>query len=401
MRYDLSIRESVRTKVTALAKDMVDWEAKPRIQPKEQTWIKDNVKGFTHTTEVDEFRIGGVDGSGDYPSLTYADCYVHLGSAAGVIYKTDTLRGLVEEEAMDEPLVEIAFLPEDRSAADPNWKKVLEALAGRPMKDVIAGSDYKDLKQLATGRAHTVDELYNNLVFPRSNDHANVGIQIRTMAEMGSAIRVINQAPACRYVLMDTTMSLPFVTNPLQSLFFEHLKRLCCVEASKLDLGFFTLSKSHGFPAMELLLELISEGLGQPKEDTAEHWFLRLPMPDVEGFPFALANGRQIPPLGAVSYLFRTHKNVPVLRLDVDREYWEKKLRHDPKAEQKLFEDLDYSGHDQRAYGYPYPIKACHDRVRLTKNERAALRKQIIDAAVAAGMKRSHFRDVSMATGHN
>ena len=106
MRYDLSIRESVRTKVTALAKDMVDWEAKPRIQPKEQTWIKDNVKGFAHTTEVDEFRIGGVDGSGDYPSLTYADCYVHLGSAAGVIYKTDTLRGLVEEEAMDEPLVD-------------------------------------------------------------------------------------------------------------------------------------------------------------------------------------------------------------------------------------------------------------------------------------------------------
>ena len=97
MRYDLSIRESVRTKVTALAKDMVDWEAKPRIQPKEQTWIKDNVKGFVHTTEVDEFRIGGVDGSGDYPSLTYADCYVHLGSAAGVIYKTNNLRGLVEE----------------------------------------------------------------------------------------------------------------------------------------------------------------------------------------------------------------------------------------------------------------------------------------------------------------
>jgi hypothetical protein len=200
---------------------------------------------------------------------------------------------------------------------------------------------------------------------------------------------------------MDTTYSLPFVKTPGDSLFYEHLKRLCCVEAMKRDIGFFTLSKSHGFPAMELLLQLISEGLGLAKDETAEHWFLRLPIPDLDGFPFALASGRQIPPVGAVTYLFRTHKNVPVLRLDVDREYWDAKLRNDPKAEQTLFGDLDYSGHDQRAYGYPYPIKACHDRVRLSKNERAALRKQIIDAAVAAGMKRSNFRDVSVATGHS
>lgn len=90
----------------------------------------------------------------------------------------------------------------------------------------------------------------------------------------------------------------------------------------------------------------------------------------------------------------------------MDQVYWEEKVRGETKEqtltnEVRLFEDLDYSCHEQRCFGYPYPIKAAHDRASLTKPEREVLRKQIIDAAVAAGMKRSLFRDVSMMTGHN
>ena len=68
--------------------------------------------------------------------------------------------------------------------------------------------------------------------------------------------------------------------------------------------------------------------------------------------------------------------------------------------EKKIFEDLDYASHDQRCYGYPYPIKAGHDRASMTQPERVAMRKQIIDAAVRAGRKRSLFRDASQETGH-
>jgi len=131
----------------------------------------------------------------------------------------------------------------------------------------------------------------------------------------------------------------------------------------------------------------------------AEHWYLRLPIPAEEAWTLSLTGERQIPPLGAVSYLFRLHRNTPVLRLDLDRTFWDAKLKGNPKAEASLFGDLDYCSHDQRACGYPYPIKACHDRARLSNAERNALKKQIIDAAVAAGMKRSLFRDVSAATG--
>jgi hypothetical protein len=93
------------------------------------------------------------------------------------------------------------------------------------------------------------------------------------------------------------------------------------------------------------------------------------------------------------------------MRLDMDESYWAQFVKganaEATRAnEQRIFEDLDYASHDQRCYGYPYPIKAGHDRASLSQAERVALRKMIIDAAVAAGMKRSLFRDASLATGH-
>jgi hypothetical protein len=59
-----------------------------------------------------------------------------------------------------------------------------------------------------------------------------------------------------------------------------------------------------------------------------------------------------------------------------------------------IFGSLDYLTHDQRCYGYPYPLRAAHDRALLTAVDREAMRAQIIDAAVRAGMKRSLFREV-------
>jgi hypothetical protein len=207
--------------------------------------------------------------------------------------------------------------------------------------------------------------------------------------------------PPCRYVLMDTTMSLPMVTRHDLSLFYEHVKRLCCVRARERGIALFTISKSHGLPSIELLEGLACDKLGLDRKKTAEHWYLRMPLLGFDNWELPLIEGRQIPPVGAISYLFRLHRNTPVMRLDMDRDWWEQRIQGNPEAEQKLFSELDYCGHDQRAYGYPFPIKACHDRTRLSQAERLVMKKQIIDAAVAQGMKRSLFKDVSMATGHS
>lgn len=93
------------------------------------------------------------------------------------------------------------------------------------------------------------------------------------------------------------------------------------------------------------------------------------------------------------------------MRLDMDIEYWQSQVQGQNDAEtrqneQSIFEHLDYASHDQRCFGYPYPIKAGHDRASMTQAERLALRKMIIDAAVVAGMKPQLFRSASKATGH-
>ncbi len=165
------------------------------------------------------------------------------------------------------------------------------------------------------------------------------------------------------------------------------------------------LSKSHGLPGIETLEVLARELSGLGDREMAEHWYLRIPTQAQDGWQMTLTGERRIPPVGAVSYLVRFHTNVPVLRIDMDRAYWATNIAgsgedETQENERRLFEDLDYTSHDQRCFGYPYPIKAAHDRASLTKAERAALRKQVIDAAVHAGMRRSLFRDASRATGH-
>jgi len=397
----IPISSLFQQKVSELAQEMASWESKPRLEQKIEDAIRNNIKGFAHTTKVDDFCMAGVDGSGDFPSFSYADSFVYVATASGTVYQTHPLQGLVEQQVLPGPNLELTWLPEDREKAKGQWFKAFEALTGKTVQKVVEQSDYKEWSAKAGGGRSSVLEILDDLVLPRASDTSNCEIQLRTVAEWGAALRILDSEPTCRYVMMDTTMSLPFVKNKSGSLFFEHLKRLCCVRGRELGVGVFTLSKSHHLPSMELIENLVREALQVPESKTPEHWYLRLPMKDHDDWDLdGLIEERQIPPFGSVSYLLRLHRNTPMMRLDMDHEWWKEHYREDAAAETKMFEELDYCGHDQRSYGYPFPIKAGHDRTRLSRAERLVLKKQIIDAAVAQGMKRSLFKDASVATGH-
>lgn len=399
----LPISRIFKSKAQSLAEEMSSWEVKERLDEQTEQRIRDSISGFPHTNAIsgENFRIAGVDGSGDYPSFSYADSFVYVATASGTVFRTDVLHGLSEEQVLVEPNLDLVWLPESSERARSQWLKAFANLAGQDVELVIAESDYSQLKNTASRHGHTSAGLLNDLLLPKASDTSNCGIQLRTTAEWGAALRLIMNDPPCRYVLMDTTMSLPMVTRHDLSLFYEHVKRLCCVRARERGIALFTISKSHGLPSIELLEGLACERLGIDRKKTAEHWYLRMPLPGFDEWELPLIEGRQIPPVGAISYLFRLHRNTPVMRLDMDRDWWEQRIQGNPEAEQKLFSELDYCGHDQRAYGYPFPIKACHDRTRLSQAERLVMKKQIIDAAVSQGMKRSLFKDVSMATGHS
>lgn len=405
MHFDLHIRADVRSRLSALAETMRDWEAAPQIDPGEAEKVSRNIQGFAHSIRLEGLRFGGVDGSGDYPSLTYSDSYVYFAVAQATCYECDAVCGLREVSPLALPVFEFAWLPEDEEKRRTALDTSFQSLAGQDIQTVIFESDYRHIKAVEARRDYSVASLWGGLIRPSASDAGNIGLQLRSTAELGAALRLLQSDEIPDYLLMDTTLSLPFVNKGESSLFHEHLKRLCCVVARRKGKGFFALSKSHGLPGIESLEDLAREVQGRPRGEAAEHWYLRIPIQDQDGWALSLAEGRHLPPPGAVSYLVRFHRTTPTLRLDMDREYWHQRVRGATEAEtcaneRRIFENLDYACHDQRCYGYPYPIKAGHDRASLTNAERVALRKQIIDAAVRAGMKRSLFRESSLAAGH-
>lgn len=409
MHFDLPLRAGLRDQLDALAAQMRDWEVAPRLTEDEVNRLRRSVCFFGHTTRRGpDLTVGGVDGSGDFPALSYADSFIYLTTATGTSYGADATCGLREQTPGIAPVFEFTWLPESETVREDALDEAFARLAGvGSLDEVIEQSDYRTLKSAEARRANTVISLRQNLLRPHAADAGNLAIQLRTTGELGAALRLLRSDAhrGLRYLLIDTTFSLPLVSNPTGSLFYEHLKRLCCVEARNRGTGFFALSKSHGLPGIETVEQIAREAAKAAGNEPAEHWFLRLPDPNRDGWELSLTNGRRVPPPGAVSYLVRFHSTVPTLRLDMDFAYWRTHIRGESpqetlEREQAMFADLDYACHDQRCYGYPYPLKAGHDRSSLTKAERQVLRQQVIDAAVRAGMKRALFREPSIATGH-
>jgi predicted DNA-binding ribbon-helix-helix protein len=405
MRFDLHLNAKLREEIEQLATVMRAWEEEPRLGVDEQARLHDALALFEHATHREGLIVAGVDGSGDFPALTYADAFVYFTVARGTVYEATGPTGLREIGPVLDPLLHLTWLPEHEATCRQALDETFAALAGAPLREIVERSDYRALKATQARKELSVEQLVSELIRPHASDAGNLAIQLRATAELGVALRLIRQDPRPDYVLVDTTFSLPSVNLRTGSLFYEHLKRLCCVEARQRGVAFCALSKSHGLPSIELLERVARDKRGVGEGEVAEHWYLRLPTLRQGGWVLSLTEGRQVPPVGAVSYVFRFHRTTPVMRLDMDARYWREHVLGETVSETEanerhLFENLDFASHDYRAYGYPYPITAAHQRASLTQAERTTLRKQIVEAAVQAGLKPSLFRDVARATGH-
>jgi hypothetical protein len=314
---------------------------------------------------------------------------------SAAIYQSEAVHGLKEIDLGFKPLIEFTWLSTSEQQRASSMFESFERLVGRPVEDVLTESDYSDLGH--PGRRSS-SSLRSGLIIPPAHDAGNVGIQLRTTAELSAALRLIELVPPGAVVLTDGTMSLPFVMRERQSLFFEHLRRLCCVRARDRGVYFAALSKSTGLPSGVRIEDAAREKLGVAEP---EHWFLRVPDASRDGWSPWPSDGPRVPPTGAVSFLVRLHRTFPIMRLDVDARFWGERTDggRDLEATRTFFGALDYSAHDQRCYGYPYPIRAAHDRGSLTEQERTGLRQQLVEAAVRTGMRRSSFRDPSQRTG--
>lgn len=410
MKGDLEYRLALQGRIDEIAGLINGWESAQRISESAKPEVYGRVHFFNHTKQIEDLVVAGVDGSGDFPSLAYNDCFVYLSIAQAVVYQSNAFSGLKEITPIPELVFDITWLPEKDGDRQRLLSESLERLAGISVNEMIESSDYRELK--GGKKKFSTDELVRGLILPHASDSGNLAIQLRTVAELGAAWRLLNSETAPNILLFDGTLTLPFVNrDEPSSLFFEHLKRLCCKKALEKGTGFFALSKSHGLSGISELNEIIESKAAENGVETTDKWFVRLPLPKESIFSysddwtFGLLNGNSIPPKGAVSYLFQLHKQTRPMRLDMDRNYFEKKIlatteQETTENERKLFHQLDYISHDQRCYGYPYPIKAAHDRASLTKSERESFKQQLINAAIKKGVKPKLFTDASIITGH-
>lgn len=401
MRFDMFLRKDFAGKISDTVDQICDWNVQERPSSKSIDALTNSVVVFDHCITPDRpFRMAGADGSGDFPCVTYGDSVVYLVTAQARMYEAE-LTKLVEKEVEGANLLELMWLPADLEKAKQSFDDMLSRLVGETLESVCQKSDYYKLKCENGKRLPSPVDLIDKLVHPEPHDAENIRVQLLSTAEPGSLIRLMknNQLSSYgmpTYILQDTTLSIPLVTAST-ALFFEIAKRYACTLAMEKGFIYISLSKSHNLPYMDLIEQMIAE-----KFKTNEHWFFRIS----SGNEYSdLIGKRQIPPIGAVTYIFRLHKTTQPMRLDVDLNWWNSNvLDPDPdiirKREIQMFRDIDFASHDQRCYGYPYPIKACHDVASLTNDERVALRKYVIDTAVAKGLKRKNFVDPSIPTGH-
>ena len=134
MRFDLHLRATVKEQIEQLAETMVDWEEQPRLDEDEIARIREGLVSFEHTTAHEGLRIAGVDGSGDFPALSYADSFVYFCVAQGTLYASDALSGLREVGPVADPVTGFPWLPEDEERRRIKLDEAFSALAGMPIE---------------------------------------------------------------------------------------------------------------------------------------------------------------------------------------------------------------------------------------------------------------------------
>src|SRR5687768_3483219 len=89
---------------------MAAWDRSDTISPEQHLRLVEAIQPFEHVTSAPGLVIGGIDGSGDFPAVGYADSFVYLTVASAVLYEADAVNGLREVELSVAPLVEFTWL---------------------------------------------------------------------------------------------------------------------------------------------------------------------------------------------------------------------------------------------------------------------------------------------------
>jgi hypothetical protein len=343
------------------------------------------VRAFGHTTALErEFLVAGVDGSGESPVFQQDDVFMHFVVAAGTVFQTASARQhKLSTITIDDAIhADFVALRDEAKVVRSAYARYIERIVGITPTAMAERSDYVDVfnRESRRRRIRLEDIVFSRMTLPKASEIASHAYQIRTLAELAMAIRLLEHRPD--YLLIDTSL-VYFLLG--ETIFLpELLKRYLVCRALEQGTCVVALCKSHNIPNGTLIARRVKEQLGLP-----DHWYVRLPSEALGEARLPWLEEKEVPPRLGVSYLFKFHATDFPMRIDLDAAWWNQRICGDEAAELRLFRHLDFTCHDSRSYGYPYPLHASHRRSALTRQERLALRDVVIRLAAEQGILRA------------
>lgn len=346
----------------------------------------EGVTRFDHSRNLEEdFVIAGVDGSGEFPILHQDDIYMHFVVSAGAIFETCTRKQhKLTARALDGTMYNgLVNLRDHGDGVRGGYRFFLRHLTGLDLSDLRDHSDYYDVFS-AQGKLNISpkDITWQKAAFSKASQIGTHAYMIRSMAELGMAMRCLAATP--RYLLLDTSL-VYFLLG--ESIYLpELMKRSLICQANDQDTCIIGLCKSHNIPNGDLIGRWAAE-----RYKARDHWYLRLPSEALGEKRPSFLHDLEVPPKLGVSYLFKFHEMSFPMRLDIDAGWWRTHINGNRDQEKQIFKDLDYTCHDVRSYGYPYPLQAAHRRASLTRKERKAVKDILWQQAQREGILRGAF----------
>lgn len=352
-----------------------------RPDPAELKRLAERIRPYPHAKVVeDDFIVAAVDGSGEFPVLQQDDIFVHFVTACGTCFRTETSRQhkMAVHGGAHTLAKQFVVLRDSQKALMEGYEGFVDSLLGKPLRQIVDESDYCEVFGQFGKKLRPSDVTWGSFAFSQASQLATHAYQIRSAAELAMAVRMLTHQP--RYVLIDTSL-VYFLLGETPYL-PELLKRHLITLAQGQGTGIVGLCKSHNLPNGDLLGRHAKEKIG-----LNDHWYLRLPSAALgEKIPKFLQE-KEIPPKLGVSYLFKFEATSFPMRIDVDAAWWQAHLDTDAK-ELRFFADLDFTCHDVRSYGYPYPMHAAHRGASLTRAERKTLKDLLLQHAQREGILR-------------
>jgi hypothetical protein len=351
-----------------------------RPSPREMEELCDGIRAYPHTAALKkDFTLSAVDGSGEFPVLQQDDIFLHFATAAGATYRTVSARQnkLISEHSVPPTSKQFVVLSDNDKLLRQSYLSFLRRSVDMDLPALVEGSDYCQVFGQFGKTIRSTDVTWRNISLSKASQVASHAYLLRSLAELAMAVRMLSQEP--RYVLLDSSL----VYFLLGDVIFlpELLKRYLICRANEQGTGVVALCKSHNIPNGNFIGRHARDELGMPG-----HWYLRLPSVALGEQTPAFLKGKEIPPKLSVSYLFKFEPTAFPMRIDVDAAWWNAHISGDEAKEQELFGNLDFTCHEVRSYGYPYPMHAAHRSASLTAQERKMLRDIVLQNAQHEGV---------------